>query len=60
MKAGDVVLDRFMGGGTTGVVALSLGARFKGFDIDTNAYNQTLVRLNEQVLGDKGAGPPDK
>ena len=44
---GNVVLDPFLGGGTTGEVALELGARFVGFDIDESAIAVSRVRLNE-------------
>ncbi|MCP4304567.1 MAG: ParB N-terminal domain-containing protein [bacterium] len=60
VKPGDVVLDPLMGAGTTGVVALSLGARFIGFDSDIDAYNATLVRINERVPIGTDASPPDE
>jgi ParB-like chromosome segregation protein Spo0J len=44
-KPGDVVCDPFCGGGTTGVVAVALGRRFIGVDIDTVAVGTTLQRL---------------
>ena len=44
---GDVVLDPFLGGGTTGVVALKLGARFVGADIDETTLNLSAHRLHE-------------
>jgi ParB/RepB/Spo0J family partition protein len=47
VKPGDSVLDPFMGAGTTGAVAIELGCRFIGFDIDVNAYNESLVRLSD-------------
>jgi site-specific DNA-methyltransferase (adenine-specific) len=47
VKPGDSVLDPFMGAGTTGVVALNLGCKFYGRDIDRDAYNQTLARLRD-------------
>lgn len=46
VKPGDKVLDPFMGAGTTGVIALDLGATFFGFDNDKNAFNEAVVRLN--------------
>lgn len=45
VSPGDVVLDPFMGAGTTGVIALELGAQFFGFDTDADAYNEALVRM---------------
>jgi 16S rRNA G966 N2-methylase RsmD len=46
VKPVDVVLDPFMGAGTTGVIALELGARFIGFDSDKNSFNEAVVRLD--------------
>lgn len=45
VKNGDRVLDPFMGAGTTGVVALTLGASFIGYDIAEDSYNEAVVRL---------------
>jgi len=42
---GDVVLDPFMGSGTTGLAALQAGRRFVGYESDPN-----YVRLAEQRL----------
>lgn len=42
---GDVVADFFMGGGTTGAVALKLGRRFIGCDISRVAVSVTASRL---------------
>ena len=42
----DLVLDVFAGSGTTGVVALDLGRRFVGYEI-----NGDFCRLSEQRLG---------
>ena len=44
-----VVVDPFMGAGTTGVVALDLGAEFIGVDVDDKAYATTEDRLNAIV-----------
>lgn len=46
-QPGDVVLDPFMGGGTTGVIALKLGRQFIGIDVDTSAIQTTKNRLAE-------------
>jgi len=43
--AGEVILDPFCGGGTTGVAAVSLGRKFLGFDMDPQAVATTLGRL---------------
>ena len=44
-EPGDLVLDPFMGGGTTGVACLQLGRRFMGVDIDPAAVETALARL---------------
>jgi DNA modification methylase len=46
-EPGDLVLDPFCGGGTTGVACLQLGRRFVGVDIDPVAVETTLARLWE-------------
>jgi hypothetical protein len=46
---GDLVLDPFMGGGTTGVVALQLDRKFIGIDIDDNAIETTKKRIAEVI-----------
>jgi site-specific DNA-methyltransferase (adenine-specific) len=44
----DVVLDPFMGSGTTGVCARKMGRRFIGVDLDENYYEISKLRmLNE-------------
>jgi site-specific DNA-methyltransferase (adenine-specific) len=44
-KAGDVVCDPFLGGGTTAISALSQTRRFVGCDINSEAVATTLRRL---------------
>ena len=48
---GDLVFDCFMGSGTTQAVAMKLGRRFIGADINLGAIETTVKRLN-QVLKD--------
>lgn len=43
---GDLVLDTFMGSGTTQSVAMRLGRRFIGADINLGAIETTVKRLN--------------
>lgn len=50
----DVIADFFMGGGTTGAVALQLGRRFIGCDISRVAVSVSasrLVEIGEQLSG---------
>lgn len=42
---GDIVLDTFMGSGTTQAVALKLGRKFIGADINLGAIETTIKRL---------------
>lgn len=44
--AGETILDPFLGGGTTGVVALDLGRLFIGADIDAAAVDTARARLS--------------
>jgi hypothetical protein len=44
---GQVILDPFCGGGTTGVAALRLGRQFIGIDIDEKAIATTAERLSK-------------
>ena len=53
---GDLVFDPFMGSGTTQDVALKLGRRFLGADINLGAIEITISRLLETIgeLGHEG------
>jgi len=46
---GETVLDPFLGGGTTGVVAVRLNRLFIGSDVEEEAVNTSAVRLAEEV-----------
>jgi len=46
-EPGDMILDPFCGAGTTGVVALALGRRFIGIDIDGAAIAAALARIGQ-------------
>jgi site-specific DNA-methyltransferase (adenine-specific) len=48
----DVVLDPFIGSGTTAVAALTSNRRFIGYDIDKNYVKMAEKRINE-VLEEK-------
>jgi len=53
---GDIVFDSFMGSGTTQAVAMKLGRRFIGADINLGAIQTTTKRLL-QVANDLQAAP---
>lgn len=44
-QRGDLVLDPFMGSGTTGVAAVQLGRRFVGIELDAGYYNLACERI---------------
>lgn len=48
-KPGDIIMDCFMGSGTTCAVAQKLGRRWIGCDINTGAINTTIKRLNNII-----------
>lgn len=48
-KEGDIILDPFLGSGTTAVTAKLLKRNFIGFDININAIELTQLRLKELV-----------
>ena len=50
---GDVVLDPFMGSGTTGVVCLNTGRKFVGFEIDQKYFEIAKERIenNREMIG---------
>lgn len=49
-KPGDVVLDTFMGSGTTGVAAKELDRDFIGFELDDNYYKTAKNRIAQENL----------
>jgi site-specific DNA-methyltransferase (adenine-specific) len=52
VTCGQVVVDPFLGGGTTAVLALALGATFLGFDVDATAINATKARIGADLVLD--------
>ena len=46
---GDVIMDPFLGSGTTGVVAATMGRRFYGFDHSPKYVEQARDRVREAV-----------
>lgn len=43
----DIILDPFLGGGTTGLVALTSGRKFIGVDVEQSCVDTTLNRIRE-------------
>ena len=44
---GNIILDPFMGSGTTGEAALKLKRRFIGIEVDKGHYSRTKQRLSK-------------
>ena len=54
-KQGDLVLDSFLGSGTTAAVAHKMGRRYIGIEMGDHAYTHCKVRLDKVIAGqDKG------
>ena len=52
---GDLVLDSFLGSGTTAAVAHKMGRRYIGIEMGDHAYTHCKVRLDKVISGeDKG------
>lgn len=52
---GDLVLDSFLGSGTTAAVAHKMGRRYIGIEMGSHAYTHCKVRLDKVISGeDKG------
>lgn len=49
-RAGDVVLDPFIGSGTTAMVAKELGRRFIGIDLNAEYIKLIMPRIAQEVL----------
>ena len=48
-KEGDIVIDPFMGSGTTGVACKNLNRNFIGFEIDLDRFNMASDRINRNI-----------
>lgn len=46
---GDVVLDPFIGSGSTIVACINTGRKYLGFELDENFYNIAKQRINETI-----------
>lgn len=53
---GDVILDPFLGGGTTGVAAVTTGRRFIGVDIEQENIKVSEKRIMEEYVNAGGKG----
>ena len=47
-QEGDIVLDPFMGSGTTAVAAKSYGRHFIGFEINEEYYKKACKRIKKE------------
>src|SRR5699024_3269332 len=52
---GDLIVDPFMGSGTTGIAALNTGRRFIGMEIDIEYFDMASERLIEHEMNIKEA-----
>lgn len=51
---GDLVLDSFLGSGTTAAVALKMGRRFIGVEMGEHAITHCAPRLQKVIAGEQG------
>ena len=53
-KEGDLVLDSFLGSGTTTAVAHKMGRRWIGIELGDHAYTHCKVRMDKVIDGEQG------
>lgn len=53
---GDLVLDSFLGSGTTAAVAHKMGRRYVGIEMGEHAYTHCKVRLDKVIAGEDQGG----
>lgn len=53
---GDLVLDSFLGSGTTAAVAHKMGRRYIGIEMGDHAYTHCKVRLDKVISGEDEGG----
>lgn len=53
-QPGDLVLDSFLGSGTTAAVAHKMGRRYIGIELGNHCYTHCLPRLQKVVDGEQG------
>ena len=51
---GDIVLDSFLGSGTTAAVAHKMGRKWIGIELGDHAYTQCKVRIDKVIDGEQG------
>ena len=49
-KVGDTVLDPFWGSGTTGVVAIKLGRKVMGIELNKEYIDMSMLRFGQRYL----------
>lgn len=55
-ESGDLVLDSFLGSGTTAAVAQKMGRRWIGIEMGEHAYTHCKVRLDKVIAGEDAGG----
>ena len=55
-SAGDLVLDSFLGSGTTAAVAHKMGRRWIGIELGDHCYTHCKVRLDKVIDGEDAGG----
>ncbi len=50
----ELILDPFMGSGTTGVACVNLGREFIGIEIDKGYFNTAVKRISEAIVDAQG------
>ncbi|WP_434309158.1 site-specific DNA-methyltransferase [Hominifimenecus sp. rT4P-3] len=53
---GDLVLDSFLGSGTTAAVAHKMGRKYIGIEMGEHAYSHCKTRLDRIIAGSDGSG----
>jgi adenine-specific DNA-methyltransferase len=53
-RTGDLVLDSFLGSGTTAAVAHKMGRRYIGIEIGDHARTHCVLRLQKVIAGEQG------
>lgn len=53
---GDLILDSFLGSGTTAAVAHKMGRRYIGIEMGNHAYTHCKVRLDKVIAGEDPGG----